>query len=321
MEKEFDMPVLTLLDIAKRNGSDAMVGLIDETSKAHPEIMQVNSRTIKGYQYRTLVRAALGRTTGSFRAANAGTAAIKHTYENRLVETYILEPRIEVDKAVADSAEDGAQAVIATETEGAMEGEMQGLAAQFYYGTGAGGNSEGFPGLIQAYDATNMVVDAAGTTATTGSSVWFVREGPKAVTWVWGGNGELRANPLRIESVTDAADTTKKYDAYVQTLYGRPGLQVGDIRAVCRIKKLTEDSGKGLTDALINKALEKFPAGFGPNVCFMSQRSARQLQSSRTATTPTGAPAPWPTFIVGIDGRNIPIHITEAISNTESLTL
>lgn len=315
------MPVMTLLDIAKMNKSDAIVGLIDETTKAHPELREINSRTIRGISYKTLVRVALGRTTGSFRDANQGTAPIKSTYENRLVETYILEARTRTDKAVADSHEDGAAAAIALEAEGVMEGEMQGLAAQFYYGTGAGGNSAGFPGLIQAYDATNMVVDAGGTTANTGSSVWLVREGPKDVTWAWGLNGQITASPLRIESVVDASDASKYYDAYVQTFYGRPGLQVGSTRSVCRIKKLTADSGKGLTDALINQALAKFPAGLGPNVIFMSRRSAQQLQGSRTATSPTGQPAPWVNFILGMDGRQIPIHVTEAISDTESLTL
>lgn len=315
------MPVMTLLDIAKMNKSDAMAGLIDETTKAHPELTEINARTIKGINYKTLVRVALGRTTGSFRDANAGTVPIKSTYENRLVETYILEARSRTDVAVADSHEDGPQAAIALETEGIMEGEMQGLASQMFYGTGTGGNSAGFPGFIQMYDSTNMVVDAGGTTAATGSSVWLVREGPKDVTWVWGNNGQLTATPLRRETVTDPNDSTKFFDAYVQTVYGRPGLQVGSLRSICRIKKLTADSGKTLTDALITAALAKFSAGMGPNVIFMSRRSAQQLQASRTATNPTGTPAPFATSVVGMNGENIPVKITEALLDTESLTL
>lgn len=313
------MAMPTLLDIVKANGADGVAGLIDETTKAHPEIRVVPARTIRGLNFKTLVRVALGSTTGSFRNANAGTAAIKNTYENRQVETYIMEPRIEVDRAVADKYEDGAAAYIALESEGVMEGEMQGLSSQFYYGTS--NNAAGFPGLIAAYDSTNMVVDAGGTTASTGSSVWFVRFGPKDVIWVWGNNGELKFSPVRIESIIDPNDSTKKFDGYVQTGIGYPGLQVGSTRAICRIKKLTADSGKGLTDALVNTALAKFPAGMGPNAVFMTQRSAAQLQSSRTATTPTGQPAPFPTTIKGIDGQDIPLHVTDAIVNTESLTL
>lgn len=313
------MPMITLLDIAKANGSDGVAGLIEETTKATPELTAIAARTIAGINYKTLVRTGLGRTTGSFRAANAGTEPIKSTYVNRLVETYILEARIQADKAVADRYEDGAAAFLAMEASGIMQGELQGLASQFYYG--AGNNASGYPGLIQSHDATNMVVDAGGTTASTGSSVWLVRTGVKDVIWVWGNNGQLSMSPVRVETLTDAADTAKKFDGYVQVLNGYPGVQVGSTRAVCRIKKLTADTGKGLTDALISQALAKFPAGFGPNECFMTTRSLAQLQASRTATNPTGAPAPFPTSITGIDGQIIPIRVTEAISNTESLTL
>ncbi len=313
------MPSPTLLDIAKANGSDGIAGLIEESTKVHPEIARIAARTIKGINYKTLVRTGLGRTTGSFRSANQGTAAIKGTYENRLVETYFLEARWEADKLVADSYEDGAASYIAMEAEGVMEGEMQGLASQFYYGSG--NSASGYPGLIQAYDATNMVVDAGGTTASTGSSVWFVRSGVRDVTWVWGNNGSISVTPVRVESLIDPNASTQKYDGYVQVLSGRPGLQVASTTSICRIKKLTADSGKGLTDALVNQALAKFRPGFGPDFCFMTQRSQQQLQSSRTATSPTGAPAPFPTSITGVDGKLIPILVTEALTNTESLTL
>jgi hypothetical protein len=41
-----------------------------------------------------------------------------------------------------------------------------------------------------------------------------------------------------------------------------------------------------------------------------------QLQMSRTATTPTGAPAPYPQEAFGI-----PIEETDSILDTEALTL
>lgn len=280
------MTMPTLLDIAKANGSDAVVGLIDETTKVHPELRMGAARTIKGLNYKTLVRVALGNSSGSFRNANEGVAPHVHTYENRLVETYILNPRWQCDKAVADAHEDGALSYIHQEAEGTLEGEMQALSKQFYYGTGTG-HAKGNPGLIDMYDATNMVVDANGTTANTGSSVWLVRFGPKHVQWVWGNNGQLEPSDIRIESVAMGTDPETYMDAYVQTFLGRPGLQVGSLQSVVRIKKLTADSGKGLTDDLIATALAKFPAGTTPDAIFMSMRSLGQLQASRTATNPT----------------------------------
>ena len=85
---------------------------------------------------------------------------------------------------------------------------------------------------------------------------------------------------------------------------------------MCRIKKLTADSGKGLTDALIYSALAKFPTGVRPDVMFCSRRSLHQLRNSRTATNQTGAPAPIPTEVEGI-----PIVPTDSLSDIEALTL
>lgn len=318
------MAFTTLLDIARRNGSDLVTGLVDETTKAHPELTMGASRTINGINFKTLVRTGLASpTTGSFRDANAGSAGIKNVYENRQFETYIAEPRWVCDKAVADRSEDGAQAYIFMEAQGIMEGEMQALCRQFYYGNSAtgNGNSKGFPGLIDAYDSTNMVVDAGGTTASTGSSVWAVKFGPKDVSWLWGNNGVMRPSDVRIESVIDPADTatppTKYFDGYVQSMLYYPGLQVSSIRSIGRIKKLTEDSGKGLTDALLYSLLSKFEVGIVPDVFFMNRRSLYQLRASRTATNATGETAPLPTDVCG----GIPIALTDAIINTESLTL
>ena len=302
------MGMPTLLDIAKANGSDSIVGLIDETIKYTPEISQGFARTIKGLNYKTLVR--VGLPSVGFRGANEGTDATKGVYENRLYETYILNPRWQCDRAVADSHEDGAEAWIALEADGIMKAAFQKVASQFYYGS----DPKGFAGLISAYDPVNMVVDAAGTTASTGSSVWAVKFGPKDVAWLYGNGGSLDLSEVREESVLDA--NSKPFTAYVQEMLARPGLQVGSVHSIGRIKKLTADNGKGLTDTLIAQLLAKFPVGIVPDVLFMSRRSLEQLRSSRTATNDRGEPAPIPSQAFGVR-----IEVTDAISNTESLTL
>lgn len=271
------------------------------------------ARTIRGINYKTLVRTGLPSV--SFRAANQGTAASKSTHENRQVETFILNPRWNADKAVADRYEDGAEAYIALEASAHMEAAMQHLGGQFYYGTNSvnQNDADGHPGLVQAYDTGNMEVDAGGTTADTGSSVWAVKFGPKAVMWVWGNMGELDLSDVDLRDVSDG---TNNFTAYHQELTAYPGLQVGSIRAVGRIKKITEDNGKTLTDDMISDLLSKFQAGYYPDVLFMSRRSLKQLQQSRTATTTTGAPAPFPEEAFGV-----PILPTDSILDTEDLSL
>lgn len=304
---------ITLLDIAKANGSDQVTGLIEETTRKHPELTLVPARTIKGIMYKTLVRTGL--PTVGFRDANEGTDPTKSAYENRLVETYVMSPRIFADKAVADRYEDGAAAYIAMEAAGHVEAAMQLLSRQFYYGRTSPGHAKGYPGLMQSLDATNMEVDATGSTASTGSSVWGVKFGPKDVTWVWGNNGSLDFSEVDERDAEDADG--KKYNAYFTELLAYPGLQVGNRYAVGRIRDLTEDSGKGLTDALLASLLGKFEENLGvlPDVLFMTPRSRRQLQASRTAYSPTGAPANVPD-----DFEGVPIVTTNGLTNTETLT-
>ncbi len=306
------MAVFNLLDIAKANGTDGVVGLIDETTKAHPELTLAPARTIQGINYHTLVRTGLPSV--AFRNANEGSVAQKATHERRLVETFIMSPRWSADRAVADRYEDGAAAFLAMEAEAQLEAAMQALAKQFYYGATSLGDLKGHPGLLQMYDAANMTVDAAGTTESTCSSVWLVKFGPRDVQWVWGNNGTLTPSDVDIRDVLDASNNP--YEAYVQTMNAYPGLAQHSLRSVVRIKKVTEDSGKGLTDELIAKGLEKFESGIVPDVILVTRRSLRQLRASRTATNPTGAPAPIPT-----ESFNIPIHATDAISNVETLAL
>ena len=319
--------MMTLLDIAIRTGNDQVVGLIEETYKNVPELsgnslilnnnVQIPnvgaSRTIKGRTFKTLVRTAL--PTVGFRNANEGTAATKSTYENRTVETYIMNPKWRADKAVADSSEDGPEAEIALEAAAHTQAAQQTLSRQFYYGTNTtySGDAKGHPGLLDSVNSA-YVVDAAGTTANTGSSVWAVKFGLKDVIWVWGQNGQLDLSDVDMRDVNDSDGNP--FTAYCQELFGYPGLQVGSNRCIGRIKKLTADSGKGLTDDLTAALLMKFPTGIVPDVFLMTKRSLGQLRDSRTATNSTGAPAPFPT-----ESHGIPIAVTEGIVDTESLTL
>lgn len=308
------MAAPTLLDIAKLNARDAVVGLIEDVLYANPELRVGAARTIPGLNYHTLVRTGL--PTVSFRNANEGVAISKSAFENRLVETYILNPQWECDKAVADRHVDGPEAYLAIEASGTMLGAVQKLGTSFFYGLNATfGDAKGFPGLLDMYDATNMYVDAgggAGGGASTRTSVWLVRFGPQLITWVWGNEGQLAmADPVEVR-VTDGLGNP--YTAYRQELLAYPGLQVGTAKAIVRLKNVDDtNAGCGVTDAWLALCLEKFPTGIDPDAIFMTRRSVRQLQSSRTATNAIGAPAPRPTEYEGI-----PIYQTTGLVNTET---
>lgn len=302
----------TLLDIAIQNAADPTVGLIDETIKATPEVRLGAAKTIKGLNYKTLVRTGLPAT--SFRAANQGTASVKGTYENRLVETFIMNPIWQVDKAVADSAEEGAQAYIAREGAAMTLSAFQTASKQFYYGSAQGGDPLGHPGLLASYDTVNMLVNAGGTTDVTASSVWMVKFGPTFVEWVVGQNGAMTLSPVVEQILFDG--NGNPFPGYVQSLLTNLGVQVGNLKTVARIKGITADVGHTLSDKLLGQCLALFPVGYEPDVMFMTRRSREQLRESRTATNPTGQPAPIPEEAFGV-----PIAVTDGILNTEALAL
>ena len=299
---------LTMLDVARRNAADPVVGLIDEVTTNAPEMDTIPGRTIKGTSYKTLHKTA--NPSSGFRAVNQGIEATKSTRELRTVETYVLDILIEADKAAAEANEDGVESFLAEEAIAAVESATITFGNQFYYGNVD--TSNGFPGLQYMYDSSNYEVDATGTTASTGSSVYAVRFGPRAVQGIFGNDTTFQMADWQIHMATDA--DSKRFPAYYTTLSTWVGLQATTKTAIARIKNLTEDSGKGLTDDLVFKLLEKFPASQMPDVLFMSRRSLRQLRESRTATNETGRPAPLPEDVAGI--RIVP---TDSIVNTEAI--
>lgn len=299
------MANLNLLDIAKRNGTDAVVGLIEETATATPEILTIPARTIKARRYKTKVVTQL--PVVGFRDANEGTATTKAIVENRLVETFIMSPRWQGDIAVLDEHEDGRDAAMNEEAVLHTSAALITLAKQFYYG--ASNDSKGYPGLRNSVLST-MEVDAQGSD--TLSSVWALKLGPQAVQMVWGLNGALRLSDPRRESASD--EDGNEYEALKQTFEGAyPGLAVHNVKAIARIKNLSDDSNT-LTDALMSQLMEKFPEAFKPDVIFMTRRSQSQLRTSRTAYHPTGQEAQTPEMFDGV-----PIRISEALSNNESV--
>jgi hypothetical protein len=82
--------------------------------------------------------------------------------------------------------------------------------------------------------------------------------------------------------------------------------------AVGRIKNITNESNKGLTDATLGAWLAQYPAAFKPDMIFANPQAVESLRASRTATNVTGTPAPTPT-----DYEGIPIVKTDMLSAAE----
>lgn len=259
-----------------------------------------------------------------FRAVNAGADYTASISTQTSIDLKYIDAKIIEDVALCNAFRGGPQAFMASRLRRQLREALFVLEKQFFNGT-VGGSATGFLGLAdsanynQVSDA--LVVNAAGTTAGTGSSVYFLRStaDDSSVALVGAGDAQLASPNINFtvgdifQSVVPGSNSLSMV-AYAQDCGGHLGVQIGSKFAVSRIANLTEDSGKGLTDLLLAKALALFPVGDPPTHIAMNRRSLRQLQTSRTTYSPIGLPAPRPTEYEGI-----PIIVTDALLSTETL--
>ena len=175
------------------------------------------------------------------------------------------------------------------------------------------GHTSGFNGLKALVDPT-MVIKAGGTTANTGSSIYLVRSVPDAtgVCSVWNSEENIKVGETYQARVLGLNGLP--LDAYITPMGVFIGMRIGATRSAVRIANITEDAGKTATDNLIYKGCQKAAAGRPYTHAVMGSRSYEQIRLSRTATSPTGAPADYPDSIAGLK-----IIVTDAIGETEAL--
>lgn len=321
------MATLNFLDLAKANSNEAVGGIIDELVNVSPELEHFPSSdellTDPGdLGYETLHRTA--RPTVAFASAGEGFDASKSSLKLVKHECFRFGGRIEAAKHIADNwRRGGAAGYQAFEAKGVAEEALKTIGKQIWYGIST--DAKGFPGL-KAFTpfGGDYTLNAAGTTATTGSSVYFVKFGEPYIQLMpalaRNGAGLIDLPDFIIESILDG--NSKKMWGYTSELSSYLGLQTAAPFSVVRICNLTADNTKTLTDAKMNAALRLFPANFRPDRIFMSRRSSGQLQDSRTVVLQgqgtirpdQEAVAPKPTSFEGI-----PITESDNILNTDAI--
>lgn len=324
---------ITLLDLNKANSSDVVMPIIEEAVGNYPEMqnMAANQLGAGELSYQTLIRT--GYPSAAFHDVGAGQIASKSTTRMERFETFPFGGRVQAAKHIADNwKRGGAAGYFAFEALGIMKAALFTMAKQIWYGRAADG--KGFPGLknFTAFGTTvtdpltgkvySLCVNATGTTANTASSAYLVVSNADNVEIQLGTGSPFDLPEPRIGDYTDPNDSTKTIEGYISVLQGWAGLATPNVHCVRRICNLTDDSGKGMTDALLAKTLKEFPAGVRPTAIYMSAFQRYKLQISRTVVLQgqgnqrpdQPAVAPIPTEYDGI-----PIYATDAIGDTDAI--
>lgn len=335
------MATLTLLDIAKRSGSDRAIGLIEDVVTFAPEVGVLACRPISGVSFKSTLRT--GYPTSAFRTVGDGVVPSKSTYVQKLAECFYIDTQLQVPEELPASEDKSVGDVLADETSGGMAATGITLGTQLYYGTAA--DSKGFQGLTTFVGSSNSLTVTAGGTGAVTTSVWLVYMDEKGVHFVSGNTAAARpagnpgepsgepaivAPPFSMNSWTKqqvAIGTAGKVAmAYVNNYSGWIGLAYGSDYSAFRVRNVsTQSSANYFTDNQAALLLSKVPIHIrnsGKLRWFMNRTAAYTLQISRSVVTPanvsggqTGAPlaAPLPTECQGF-----PITITDSLVQTET---
>lgn len=315
------MAKLTLLDIAKRSGNDATVGIVDATTQENALLSLLPFRGINGVSFRFARRSSL--PTVGFKGYNQGIASSKSVIEQILVETKNIGGRSEIDKLIVEADSRSVAEVRSEEDAGfaAAMGNMYNLKS--YYGnsvTSKGLEYDGIATILNAL-ALDTVLGAGGDTADVQTSAYFVAfkdsngaEGRlRGVEGILGNNKNISAIDMGLQYVADS--DSKDYLAYTTEFEFAPGLAIYDTRSIGRICNIDADSG--ITIALMNQMIVKMRpykvgAIFVPEKVWL-QMQALKVTSFQTMNTDRDL------FLNVLTFNGIPIFIDDSIVETEAV--
>lgn len=254
-----------------------------------------------------------GAPTVGFRAVNVGREMSSSSDRLVTADLFILDASFEIDKPVADSFVGGAEKLIQREAIRHLKAALFKYEQQIFRGV-KDGSASGFGGFNDALNTAGSYpnVNAGGSTNRT--SAYMVRSGEGHVQLVLGNGMNIEVGDSVSQSTTDASGN--KYPVYFTPVTAYVGLEIGTINSVGRIMNMVGTEGATanvLTDTLLSRLLEKFPAGRAPNIITTNKRMRGALQRSRTTYSPTGAPAPLPQEYEGI-----PMVVSDGVMIGES---
>lgn len=260
----------------------------------------------------------LKQTTASSAAFRAALDGIVKTpsADTLVTDTLaILDASFDTDVAMADAFKGGRDAWLQRELIRSLKQAFFVAEKQVIYGVG--NDASGFAGLHDNAQldaiADAMVIECAapGSTGSSQTSVYILRHGAEDCSFILGNNGRIvvEDEPTIIQKA-GASTARSYYPALFVPVTGYCGFQIGGAYSAARICNIETK----LTDDDIYNGLALFPSGRQPNAIVMNRAALALLRASRTATNPSGDPAPRPKEVDGI-----PIIVTDAVVSTEDV--
>lgn len=309
------MSKLTLLDLAKRSGNDATVGVVESMTQSNALLALLPFRPITGIAYKYSRR--IGLPTVAFKGFNQGVAASKSVIEQITVEAKIIKGRSTVDKLLAEADLRGINAFRAEEDAGfiAAMGNLFNLKA--WYGNATTTSVE-FDGIIKILPTLGGTCIGAG--GTSGQSIYAVafqdaadaQGRRKGVEGILANGKNITPLDMGLQYIADA--DAADYLAYVTEFEFQPGFVVYDVLSVGRMANVTAAAKP--TVSLFNQIITAM-LPYKPSAFFCSKavfNYVQELKGTSFTTVPGFSDSPTNIFTRALAFDGVPILVDENIT-------
>lgn len=306
-------PSNTLLGILQSNDRNLADFIVDDILESAPFLAAAYTQTATGkveHKFEVEVEApGVG-----FREVNTGRDNAAGKSKIVTIALMLLDASFERDVALALASTKGIEGYMASEGRKSLRAAFATLDRQLIRGTGA--VADGFYGLndfLEKFNPDMQIIKGS----TAGSSVYMGHFGEDAVSVIAGNDGELLVDDIKDVLAYDSSN--KPYNALSLPILGWLGLQVAGSKNLARLANVPQSGEGTLDDKMLAELLMKFPSAVTPNFVLMSRFDAANLAASRTATNPTGTPAPIPT-VWDLGGTPMRIIIDDNVKTDEVVT-
>ena len=339
---------ITLKDITAAEHCDEAVGLVDNIVNVAPELDRVLGRPISGISDQELIMTAIG-SNAAFRKVGGGVQLSAPSFDRKRFNCMPWDCQMEVPEDVLIEMK-GSQTptqIFERFATAAMRQKALRIGKQFYLGSANDPN--GPMGLIdflalqrtQVDSRTGLkidqAIDAGGTATGQCEIVWFIKQGPQGVHWMFGNGRGVVMNPWirqRVASLDSTVNNPLYRTAWVSNTFGYIGTSMFNYHAVGCIYNVDVTNGTTTANGLWNDntvadLFAKWPITEKPDLAFCSQKAAAMLQKTRAVTnfvnggrewTKDSAPiADFPTNLPTMGG--IPLIVTDSILKSNQVIL